>query len=105
MESPSYRSLVVVSQHVSWFLGQLLRLRFSIHSIRPTELFESRTECCLILAANHRSVLDPWLIMGALPYRCVRALIPVRFLAAQTFTDVLWFFLPVIKIIYWLVGV
>jgi 1-acyl-sn-glycerol-3-phosphate acyltransferase len=108
MESRTYRSIVVISQHISWFLCQILRVRYSIVVQRPAGLFERRSECCLILAPNHRTILDPWLLMAALPYRSVRALIPVRPLATQTFTGQLGFLKPVkpiIKVIYWFSGV
>jgi 1-acyl-sn-glycerol-3-phosphate acyltransferase len=108
IESRSYRSVVVISQHISWFLSQLLRVRYSIRVHRPAGLFERRSECCLILAPNHRTILDPWLLMSALPYRSVRALIPVRPLATQTFTGQLGFLKPIkpiIKVVYWLSGV
>jgi 1-acyl-sn-glycerol-3-phosphate acyltransferase len=52
---------------------------------RPAGLFEAGPERCLILAPTHQSLLDPWLIMGALRYRQWRMLMPVRTLATQTF--------------------
>jgi hypothetical protein len=105
MESLSYRSIVVASQRTSWFLSQLLRVRYSISAHRPAGLFERDSECCLILAPTHRTILDPWLLASALPYRCARALIPLRPLATQTFSGPLRFFKTIIKAIYWLGGV
>src|SRR5688500_4980241 len=104
MESPSYRSVVVASQRTSWFLSQLLRVRYSIRVHRPAGLFERGSECCLILAPTHQTILDPWLLVSALPYRCWRALIPLRALATQTFRGALRFLRPIIKAIYWLGG-
>jgi 1-acyl-sn-glycerol-3-phosphate acyltransferase len=113
MESRSYRSIVMASQHISWFLSQLLRVRYSIRVHRPAGLFERDSaqtgarmgECCLILAPTHQTILDPWLLMSALPYRCARALIPVRALATQTFHGPFRLLTPIIKVIYWLEGV
>src|SRR5438093_12077574 len=106
MESLSYRSIIVASQHASWFLGQLLRVRYSMRAHRPAGLFERDSECCLILAPTHQAILDPALILSALPYRCWRALIPLRVLATQTFSNrLLQFFKPIIKLVYWFWGV
>lgn len=104
-ESLGYRAIIVVSQHVFWLLAQLLRVAYAISVHRPAGLFESRSECCLVLASTHRTLLDPWLLMGSLPYRAVRALIPVRPLATQTFSGLLLVFKPLIKVVYWVGGV
>jgi len=106
MESLSYRSIIVASQRISWFLSQLLRVRYWIRADRPAGVFDRASECCLILAPTHQAILDPALIMRALPYRCWRALIPLRVLATQTFgSALLQFFKPIIMVIYWLWGV
>jgi len=99
-----YRTIVVASQNTFWFVSQLLRVRYAIRVCRPAALFEGGSERCLILAPTHQTVFDPWLLMGALPYRCARALIPVRALATQTFDDALRYFKPIIKVIYWFGG-
>lgn len=104
MESRSYRSIVVASQHTAWFLSQLLRVRYSIRAHRPAGLFERDSDCCLILAPTHQTILDPFLLMIALPHRCWRALIPLRALATQTFPAPFQVFTPIIKVIYWLGG-
>ncbi|HEX9422918.1 MAG TPA: lysophospholipid acyltransferase family protein [Pyrinomonadaceae bacterium] len=104
-ESVSYRSIIVASQYASWLLGQLLRVRYSISAHRPIGLFERKSEHCLILAPNHQTYLDPWLLMIALKYRRFRALVPVRPLGAQDFRGPLQWFKPLIKIIYRLEGV
>jgi 1-acyl-sn-glycerol-3-phosphate acyltransferase len=106
MESRSYRSIVMASQHISWFLSQLLRVRYSIRAHRPAGLFERDSEHCLILAANHRTYFDLWLLMVALGYRRFRALVPIRTLGTQDFrSPLLRRFKPLIKIIYRLEGV
>jgi 1-acyl-sn-glycerol-3-phosphate acyltransferase len=104
-ESVAYRSIIVASQYASWLFGQLLRVRYSIRADRPAELFESSSEHCLILAPNHKSYLDPWLLMIALNFRVFRALVPVRTLATQDPRGALQWFMPLIKIMYWLGGV
>ena len=104
-ESVAYRSIVVASQCASWLFGQLLRVRYSIRADRPAELFESSSEHCLILAPNHKSYLDPWLLMIALNFRHFRALVPVRTLATQDPRGALQWVMPLIKIMYWLGGV
>jgi 1-acyl-sn-glycerol-3-phosphate acyltransferase len=105
-ESVGYRSVVVASQYVSWLLGQLLRVRYSVRARRPAGLFERDSEHCLILAPNHQTYLDLWLLMVALGYRRFRALVPVRTLATQDFRSPLLRRLkPLIKIIYRLEGV
>jgi len=104
-ESIAYRSIVVASQCASWFLGQLLRLRYSVKAYGPANLFSSTHERCLILAPAHKSHLDPWLLMIGLRYRQFRALVPVRTLATQDPRGPLKWFMPVIKILYWLGGV
>ena len=104
-ESVAYRSIIVASQYASWLLGQLLRVYYSIQAYRPAELFEHRSEHCLILAPTHQSFLDPWLMMISLGYRHVRALVPVRILGTQDPRGALKWFMPVIKIMYWLAGV
>jgi hypothetical protein len=83
-ESVSYRSIVVASQYVSWVVAQLLRLRYDIRAHRPAGLFEQNREHCLILAASHKTILDPWLILIGLKYRHFRTLVPIRTLATQT---------------------
>jgi 1-acyl-sn-glycerol-3-phosphate acyltransferase len=88
-ESVSYRAIVVASQYASWLIGQLLRVRYSIRAHRPAELFEHNSEHCLILAPNHQTFLDPWLLMIALDYRRWRALAPVRALGAHYFRGAL----------------
>src|SRR2546425_6492040 len=105
MESRRYRSIVMASQHIAWFLSQLLRVRYAIRAHRPAGLFERDAECCLILAPTHQSILDPFLLMIALPYRCWRTLIPLRTLATQTFPGPYRLFTPIIQVIYWLGGV
>ena len=104
-EGVAYRSIIVASQYTSWLFGQLLRVRYSIRVYRPAELFEHRSEHCLILAPTHKSFLDPWLLMISLDYRHVRALVPVRILGTQDPRGALQWFMPVIKIMYWLAGV
>ncbi len=105
-ESVSYRSIIVVSQYLSWFFGQIIRARYSIRAHLPAGLFERNSEHCLILASNHQTFLDPLLLMIAVDCRCWRALIPVRTLGTQNFNSpLLQWFKPVIKIIYWLGGV
>jgi 1-acyl-sn-glycerol-3-phosphate acyltransferase len=104
-ESVSYRSIIVASQYASWLLGQLLRFRYSVSAHHPTGLFEGNSGHCLILASNHKTFLDPWLLMIALKYRRFRALVPVRPLGAQDFRAPLQYFKPLIKIIYKLEGV
>ncbi len=104
-ESVSYRSIIVASQYASWLLGQLLRIRYSITAHLPAGLFARNSEHCLILAANHQTFLDPWLLMIALKYRRFRALVPVRPLGAQDFRGPLQWFRPLIKVIYQLEGV
>jgi 1-acyl-sn-glycerol-3-phosphate acyltransferase len=105
-ESVGYRSVVVASQYVSWLLGQLLRVRYSVRARRPAGLFGRDSEHCLILAPTHKTYLDLWLLMVALGYRRFRALVPVRTLATQDFRSPLLRRLkPLIKIVYWLEGV
>ena len=104
-ESVAYRFIIVASQYASWLLSQLLRVRYSVHTYRPVDLFEHRSEHCLILAPTHQSFLDPWLLMISLDYRHVRALVPVRILGTQDPRGALKWFMPLIKIMYWLAGV
>jgi 1-acyl-sn-glycerol-3-phosphate acyltransferase len=101
----SYRSVAVLSQRVSWFVGQLLRIRFSIRAYRPAGLFQREDECCLILAPTHQTMFDPWLLACALSYRRWRALVPIRILATQSFRGPMRWFKPLIKILYRLGGV
>ncbi len=103
-ESFAYRSIVVASQCASWLFGQLLRLRYSIRVYHPVDLFQPRSKHCLILAPNHKSYLDPWLLMTGLNFRYLRALVPVRTLATQDPRGALQWFMPLIKILYWLGG-
>jgi 1-acyl-sn-glycerol-3-phosphate acyltransferase len=70
----------------------------------PTELFGSRHNHCLILAPTHKSYLDPLLLMIGLRYRQFRGLVPVRILATQDPRGALQWFMPLIKILYWLGG-
>src|SRR6266550_1210070 len=104
-ESVAYRSIVVASQCASWLFGQLLRIRYSISAHRPAELFESNSQHCLILAPNHKSYFDPWLLMVGLNFRDFRALVPVRTLGTQDPRGALQWFMPLIKILYWVGGV
>lgn len=104
-ESIVYRSIIVASQHVSWLLSQILRARYSVSAHGPFQLFEDGSRHCLILAPTHKTYLDPWLLMIALRHRQFRELIPVRTLATQDPRGALQWFMPLIKIIYWLGGV
>ena len=104
-ESIAYRSIVVASQKAAWFLGQILRLRYSVQMYGPADLFDTSTGYCLILAPAHKSYLDPWLLMIGLSYRQFSAFVPVRTLATQDPRGALQWFMPLIKIIYWLGGV
>jgi len=103
-ESVAYRSIIVASQYASWLLGQLLRVRYSIRVYYPVDLFQPRSRHCLILAPNHKSYIDPWLLMIGLDFRYARALVPVRTLATQDPRGALQWFMPLIKILYWLGG-
>jgi 1-acyl-sn-glycerol-3-phosphate acyltransferase len=105
MESVIYRSIVVAGQSMGWVAGRLLKLRFALEMRHPPGLFDRGPEQCLILAPNHRSRLDAWLIMSALRYRHFRMLAPVRTLATQTFTAPLRWFKPLIMFIYRVEGV
>ena len=105
-ESASYRSIVVATQHISWLLAQLLRLRYSIRSHCPVGFFDRDPGHCLILASNHQTYVDLGLVMIALGYRRFRALVPIRTLGTQDFRSPLLESLkPFIKIIYKLEGV
>ena len=104
-ENVAYRSIVVASQSASWLIGQLLRVRYSVSTHGPAEVFNSRSTHCLILAPAHKSYLDPWLLMIGLRYRQFRTLVPVRTLATQDPRGALQWFMPLIKILYWLGGV
>jgi 1-acyl-sn-glycerol-3-phosphate acyltransferase len=99
-EPISYRSIVATSQSITWLVGQALKLYFAVEAHRPRGLFEHGPERCLILAPTHRSVLDPWIIMSALSYHQLRALIPVRTLATQTFRGPLRWLEPLIRAFY-----
>jgi 1-acyl-sn-glycerol-3-phosphate acyltransferase len=103
-ESIAYRSIIVASQYASWFFGQLLRVRYSVSGNLPAGLFESNSQHCLILASNHKTYLDAWLSTTALNFRHVHTLIPVRILATQDPLGLLKWFMPLIKILYWLAG-
>jgi 1-acyl-sn-glycerol-3-phosphate acyltransferase len=100
-----HRSIAIISQRMAWLVGQLLKIRYDIRAQRRGGLFEREDESCLILAATHQTIFDPWLLAVALPYRRWRALIPVRTLAKQDFHGLLRWFLPAIKLIYQLWGV
>ena len=104
-ESVAYRSIVMASQSASWLVGQLLRVRYSVSTYGPPELFKSNSTHCLILAPAHKTILDPWLLMIGLRYRQFRSLVPVRILATQDPRGALQWFMPLIKILYWLGGV
>jgi hypothetical protein len=104
-ESIAYRSIVVASQYASWVLGQILRLRYSVQVYGPADLFKTSPEHCLILAPAHKSYLDPWLLMIGLNCRQFSAFVPVRTLATQDPRGALQWFMPLIKIMYWLGGV
>ena len=83
-----------------------LDLCFAVEMHRPPGLFERGPEQCLILASMHKSVFDPWLIMGALRYHQWRALIPVRTLATQTFRRApLTWLMSLIRVLYRVEGV
>jgi 1-acyl-sn-glycerol-3-phosphate acyltransferase len=86
-------------------MAQLLRLRYSIRSYSTDDVFERNGQRCLILAPMHKSVLDPWLLALSINFRQFRSLIPVRILGTQDPRGALRWFMPVIRILYWLVGV
>jgi 1-acyl-sn-glycerol-3-phosphate acyltransferase len=105
-ESRSHRMIVVTSQYVTWLLAQLLRLRYSVRAECPPAFFDRNRSHCLILAANHRTYFDLGLLMIALGYRPLRALVPIRILGTQDFRSPLLMRLrPLIKVLYHLEGV
>jgi 1-acyl-sn-glycerol-3-phosphate acyltransferase len=104
-EGVIYHSVIIAGQRAFWLFAQILRVRYSVSAHGPGEIFESNSKRCLILAPTHKSYLDPWLLMIGLPYRHFRALVPVRTLATQDPRGVLHWFMPLIKVLYWLGGV
>jgi 1-acyl-sn-glycerol-3-phosphate acyltransferase len=104
-ETIVYRSIIIATQQVSWLFGQILRAYYSVSTHGPFQLLEHRSNHCLILAPTHKTYLDPWLLMIGLRYRHFRALVPVRTLATQNPRGALQWFMPFIKVIYWLGGV
>lgn len=99
------RKVVVASQCLQWLGAHVLRLRFAVERHGPPGLFQDGPEHRLILTPTHQSVLDPWLIAIALPYRQWRALVPVRILATTTFHGPLRWLTPVVRMVYRLTGV
>jgi 1-acyl-sn-glycerol-3-phosphate acyltransferase len=104
-ETIVYRFIIVTSQHVLWLFSQILRARYAVSIHGPVHLFEDSSEQCLILAPTHKNYLDPWLLMIGLRHQHYRALVPVRTLATQDLRGALQWFMPLIKILYWLGGV
>ena len=104
-ESGAYRSVIAAIQSASWLFGQLLRIRYSVTAYGPAEFIRSSHNHCLILAPTHKSYLDPWLLMIGLRYQHFRSLVPVRTLGTQDPRGTLRWFMPLIKILYWLGGV
>jgi 1-acyl-sn-glycerol-3-phosphate acyltransferase len=104
-QSAAYRFVIVSSQYALWLIGQLLRTRYSIRSYSTHGVFERDGQHCLIIAPMHKSVLDPWLLMLSINFRQFRSLIPVRILGTQDPRGALRWFMPVIRILYWLGGV
>src|SRR6267143_436470 len=91
---------------MSWFLAQILRLRYSIRSDCPAGFFDRDPGHCLILAANHQTYVDLGLVVIALGHSRFRALAPIRTLGTQNFRSLLLESVkPIIKIIYKLEGV
>ncbi|MGQ0814863.1 MAG: lysophospholipid acyltransferase family protein [Gemmatimonadota bacterium] len=99
------RFLVIASQSTAWLFGHLLKLRFAVSAHAAGGFPQRGSDRCLILSSTHRSLLDPWLIMSALRYGQFRQLIPIRFLATQTFHAPLSWFKPLIRILYRIEGV
>jgi 1-acyl-sn-glycerol-3-phosphate acyltransferase len=91
-------------QTLSWLLARLLRLRFALRARIPAGLFADRRMRRLILAPEHRSFIDPWLIAAVMRHRHVRNLLPVRILGTQTF-DRLARWTPFIRLLYRGLGV
>lgn len=104
-ESIAYRSIIIAIQQASWLFGQILRARYSVSTHGPVQVFDDRSNHCLLLAPTHKTYLDPWLLMIGLRYRHFRALVPVRTLGTQDPRGALQWFMPLIKILYWLGGV
>jgi 1-acyl-sn-glycerol-3-phosphate acyltransferase len=40
-----------------------------------------------LIIANHRSMLDPWIISGSLPFDTFRQLLPIRMLGSKKYND------------------
>ncbi|MCX6713467.1 MAG: lysophospholipid acyltransferase family protein [Candidatus Vogelbacteria bacterium] len=41
----------------------------------------------IIIISNHKSVFDPWLVPGAIPFRVFIKLLPIRILATKDYSD------------------
>ncbi|OHA60859.1 MAG: hypothetical protein A2556_00450 [Candidatus Vogelbacteria bacterium RIFOXYD2_FULL_44_9] len=69
-----------------FFCRVILRFFYKYEIKIHPDLDLSKKEPILIIA-NHRSMLDPWIIIGALSFKTFRQLLPIRMLGAKNFLN------------------
>jgi len=69
--------------------GWIIRLYFNVECKVPREILELSKKRFLIVA-NHKSLIDPYLIFATLPIKILLLLSPVRFFTANIYLKYFW---------------
>ena len=71
------------------FASRIFRVCFKVESKLNKEVLNLKPARYLIVA-NHRSAIDPYLILATLPFDSFKALLPIRFFTANIFLKRWW---------------
>lgn len=77
-------------------ISRFLRLHYNAEIKIPKELLNIERGRYIIVA-NHKSAIDPYLILATLPFNVYRTFLPIRFFTANVFLEQWWqrcFLLP-----------
>jgi 1-acyl-sn-glycerol-3-phosphate acyltransferase len=76
------RQVWILTYFLCWlFLRPFYKFRVKIH---PE--FDLTTKAPILIISNHRSMFDPWIISGSLPFKIFRQLLPIRMLGSKKFS-------------------
>ncbi|MEK7091879.1 MAG: lysophospholipid acyltransferase family protein, partial [Patescibacteria group bacterium] len=65
-----------------FFIRPFYKFKIQIHPDLDLDM-----KAPVLIIANHRSMLDPWIISGSLPFDTFRQLLPIRMLGSKIYHD------------------
>lgn len=70
---------------ITYILCRLFLRPFYKFQIKIHPDLDLSVKAPILIIANHRSMLDPWIISGSLPFKTFRQLLPIRMLGSKKF--------------------